>query len=438
MRILTRYILRQHVAPFFFSLTALTLILLLDQVGRRFEKLVGKGLHWTVIGEVFLYSVPFIVAQTFPMAVLIAVLYTFNRLAGDNEITAMKANGIPLPRLLAPLVLVASILAAGMFWFNDTVLPESNHRLQVLLTSIGQKMPTFELREQTINEVLPNRLYLQVARIDRQRSELADVVIYDERLPNRSRTIYADSGHIASNPQQTDLYLTLREGVVQEQLADKPESFQRIHFGRLIMRVQGVTNQLERADLGGFRGDREMTIAQMEEQVREAEGRVEAARKESRGYAVALTRLFQEGTLDLSKTSFDTVLTEAAARSALRQSAPWEAVNRFESHALQVRSGMRRANEHAVEIHKKYTIPAACIVFVLIGAPIAIRYPLGGVALVVAASFVVFCTYYVSLVGGEELADNLILSPFWAMWAPNVLFGAVGVVLVWRALQVGR
>ena len=442
MRILTRYVLRLHLAPFFFSLAALTMVLLLDQVGRQFEKLVGKGLHWTVIGEVFLYSVPFILAQTFPMAVLIAVLYSFNRLAGDNEITAMKASGIPLTRLLAPLVLVAALAAAGMFWFNDTVLPESNHRLQVLRSSIAQKMPTFELREQTINEVLSNRLYLQAARIDRGRSALEDVVIYDERLPSRSRTIYADSGGIAFNDTQTDLYLTLHGGVMQEQVHDKPGSFGRLFFDRLVMRVQGVSNELERSDLGGFRGDREMSVEQLEERVDASRDRARGVEEESRIYARSLARLYAEGDLDVEATEVadsDSVdVREGAIRMAVRRSAPWEVSSQFNSYRMQVQSARSQASRFAVEIHKKASIPAACIVFVLIGAPIALRWPLGGVALVVAVSFGVFVAYYVALVGGEELADSLILSPFWSMWAPNVLFGLIGAGFVWRARKAGR
>lgn len=475
MRILTRYLLRLHIGPFAFSLAALTVLLLLDQVSKKFEKLVGKGLHWSIISEVFVYSIPFILAQTLPMAVLIAVLYTFNRLAADNEIAAIKAGGIPMPRLLVPLVVAAGLLAGGMVWFNNTVLPESNHRLAVLLTSIGQKMPTFELREQTVNEVLPSRLYLQVGRIDRQRSALEDVVMYDERLGNRSRTIYADSARMAYNEEQTDLYLTLHGGVIQEQKTETPEEFQRVHFSRLLMRVEGVTNELRRDELGGWRSDREMTVGEMRGKVATARERAAATRRESRGYAVALTRRYLEGPGEALEAAAPVEngrpprgvparrrpeagapgragtepgpgargkkaaeAADAAVRAAARDSRPRDAAGRFRDYAQQVTSARSQANQFSVEIQKKYAIPAACVVFVLIGAPVAMRYPIGGVALVVAVSFVVFCGYYVALVGGEELADRLILSPFWAMWAPNVLFGAAGLALVWRARRAGR
>jgi lipopolysaccharide export system permease protein len=506
MHTLTRYLLRLHVAPFFFALTGLTLLLLLDQVSKRFGQLVGKGLHWTIIGEVFLYSIPFIVAQTFPMAVLVAVLYVFNLLAGDSEITAIKASGIPVSRLVVPLLVVATALAAGMTLFNNTVLPESNHRLQMLLTSIGQKKPTFQLREQAINEVLPTKLYVQVVRIDRMNSELEDVVIYDRRAPGRLRTIYAEGAGMAYGPAQTDLYLTLSDGTVHELLNDRPNTFQQTRFDRLIMRVEDITNQLER-DTIGWRSDREMTIGQMEAEV--AKGEVEAAnaKNESLFYALAITQLLTGGrieeevgpadeaaegptrdsdTLDSSRNGplvvakgrrdpparetqpadssielavelADSITgqeggggaqpSETARLDSLRAEAQrvaslfrlaGDAANQFNGYDAHITNGQRSVNKFGVEIHKKYTIPAACIVFVLIGAPIAVRYPRGGVALVVAVSLLVFSTFYVGLVGGEELADHRILSPFWAMWSPNILFGVLGTVLLWLSRRAGR
>lgn len=441
MRTLSRYLLRLHVGPFIYALTGLTLLLLLDQVAKKFGGLVGKGLHWSVISEVFLLSIPFILAQTFPMAVLIAVLYVFNRLAGDFELTAMKASGIPLVRLLIPLLLAASVLAAGMTWFNDRVLPESNHKLQELLTSIHQKKPTFTMREQSVNEVLPRQLYVQVDHIDRARSTLENLVIYDSREPMRWRTIYADSAQMAYGPAQTDLYLTLHEGELLEQMIDKPESLQRTEFGQLSMRVEGVTNELRRDSLS-WRSDREMNIAQMSERVRQGKEMVAQARAESRAYSVALTERLVYG--DVPEDGFVTArnaadsMVAAAHRPVRRHQTPRDAKNQLESYEIRVAEGQGRANQFGVEIHKKYTIPAACIVFVLIGAPIAMRFPEAGMALVVGVSLAFFAAYYVALVGGEELADARILSPFWAMWAPNVLFGVAGVFGVWWATRAGR
>jgi lipopolysaccharide export system permease protein len=92
-------------------------------------------------------------------------------------------------------------------------------------------------------------------------------------------------------------------------------------------------------------------------------------------------------------------------------------------------------NGYDIEIHKKFALAVACIVFVLLGAPVALRFPRGGVGLVIGISLFVFALYYCFLIAGEELATRGYLPPWLSMWAANVLFGAVGVVL---AARMGR
>jgi lipopolysaccharide export system permease protein len=94
-------------------------------------------------------------------------------------------------------------------------------------------------------------------------------------------------------------------------------------------------------------------------------------------------------------------------------------------------------NRYDVEIQKKFALSAACVVFVLIGAPIALRFPRGGVGLVIGVSLGVFAIYYVGLIAGESLADRAFLTPFWAMWAANVILTAVGLVLLVRMGREG-
>jgi lipopolysaccharide export system permease protein len=92
----------------------------------------------------------------------------------------------------------------------------------------------------------------------------------------------------------------------------------------------------------------------------------------------------------------------------------------------------RSRNRYEIEIHKKFSLAAACIIFVLVGAPIAVRFPRGGVGLVIGVSLLVFALYYVGLIGGESLANEGIVPPFWAMWGTNVILTAVGLVMLVR------
>src|SRR5216110_1929753 len=130
VRILSRYILRQHIPPLGYALAALTFAMLVNQIAKQFGNFVGKGLPWGVIFEVFALSIPFIVAMTLPMAVLLAVLYAFSHLAADNEITAMRASGISVYQILTPVLAWGGIMAAINFAFVDQVLPRTNAQLR--------------------------------------------------------------------------------------------------------------------------------------------------------------------------------------------------------------------------------------------------------------------------------------------------------------------
>lgn len=438
MRILTRYVLSQLVAPFLFAATALTALMLLDQVAKRFGQLVGKGLGWQIVAEVFLYSIPFILAVIVPMAVLVSVLFAFNRLAGDNEISAMKASGISLARITLPVVVLGALVAFGMVRFNDTILPDTNHRLSLLLQSIARKSPTFLLREREVNEVASRKLFLLAQKKEAGRDLLIDVTIWDARDPGSRRTIYADSAAMRRHATETgeDLYLTLYDGVLHEASAGSPEQFQRTWFERDYLRVPGVTNALDRAGKGA-RGDRELSIDSLWSRVARHDSLAARAARVSRGAALGWTAGMLGGLVDDSFPPDSTDGVVDGWNQGRRLGTPQAATTTFRTQETTRGIERQAAKRYEVEAWKKYSIPAACIVFVLIGAPIAVRYRRAGVALVVGVSLVVFCAYYVALIGGENMADREIVSPFLAMWSPNVLFLLIGIAAFVQARRAG-
>ncbi len=281
VRILSRYILRQHLPPLGYALAALTFAMLVNQIAKQFGNFVGKGLPWTAIFEVFALSIPFIVAMTLPMAVLVAVLYTFSHLAADNEVTAMKASGISVRRLLAPVIGGATVVALISLLWNDQILPRSNHQLRTLLVDIQRKKPTFQLKEQVINEVVAGQFFLRAARIDPAANTLNDVTIYDLGDPERRRIILADSGRMAYTPGGTDLYLTLRDGEVHEVKRADAEHFNRTFYAVNRIKVAGVSNTFEQTQNDEYRGDREMTICAMQEVVARARQDMDRVRRET-------------------------------------------------------------------------------------------------------------------------------------------------------------
>lgn len=465
VRILSRYILSQHLPPLGFALAALTCAMLVNQVAKQFGNLVGKGLPWGVILEVFLLTIPFIVAMTLPMAVLVAVLYAFSHLAADNEVTAMKASGVSVGRLLAPVLGGATLVGVIALLWNDQLLPRSNHRLRTLLVDIQRKKPTFQLKEQVINEIMPGQFFLRAARIDPATNKLKDVTIYDLEDAERRRIITADSGRMAYTPGGTDLYLTLLDGEIQEVKRAEPGQFNRTFYRTNRIKVAGIGNTLERTESDTYRGDREMTICAMAQVVSGAAEDAQRARREARETIVGdLRRLIRlapyvppvAAAVDPTQIDPDPAPVTGGAPASLycrffgllgKWLTPAEAqaaqgpqvVTPGATIAVdqRVRASRQRAAIYEVEIQKKLAISAACVIFALLGVPVAIRFPRGGVGLVIGTSLAVFSVYYVGLIGGEELGDRLVVSPFLAMWTPNLIFMAVGLGLLWQVRREG-
>jgi lipopolysaccharide export system permease protein len=462
VRLLNRYLLRQLAAPFIFALAALTSLMLLSQIAKKFGALVGKGLPWTVIGEVFALSLPFIVAMTLPMAVLLAVLYSFSHLAADNEITAMRASGISGYQILKPVLIWGVCMAAVNFTFVDQLLPRSNARLRALLIDIGRKKPTFELREQVINEVPPSQYFLRASRIDAATGKLRGVTIYDVGGEASRRIIYADSGAMAYAEGQTDLSLRLYDGSIHQYRPSEPTRFQLTYFSVNDIRVKNVYDQLQRNTSESIRGDREMSTCEMLEVIHDARDQQELARKERAELVendlrtlLALPPTLPEPspTQNTRKRGYcgwvQTIQTLVFPRTAEAQSSAQPLVSKLPqapraqqaprarvrlsswsevaTAADRVREADRRADRYAVEVHKKWAISLACVSFVIIGIVMALRFPRAGIGLVIGGGLAVFSIHYVGLTAGESLADRGHLSPWLAMWTPNILLTILGV-----------
>lgn len=515
MKIIHRYVLREHVGPLVFAMSALTSLLLLNYIAKQIGQLVGKGLSAGVIGQFFLLSIPFTVAMTMPMSVLVATLYAFSRLASENEITALKANGVSLSRLLIPVLLAASVISAGMIAFNDLVLPASNHRLRTLQGDIARKKPTFGLREQIINQIADRQVYLKAMHLTTD-NRMSDVTIYDLTDVMQRRTIYADSGELAFAENGNDLVLTLYHGATITVPRAEPQRLERLRFDRNHVLVEGVANQLEVTRSDSYKSDREMSVCELQNEVSRYEREYVGARSDleaalrsvvaealtgvpanppeissmtllnvspgapaprspnpslgraycdalawlrrQRARATALVPVLYAATppgqggapppvpatvpaqgvapspVDSFRLPPDGVI-EAVRPVVLGRQAPVLLGTTLENARGRMRDNLRFVNQAAVELHKKFAISVACTIFVLVGAPVALRFPRGGVGLVIGVSLAIFGLYYVGLIAGEALADRDVLTPFQAMWAANILLAAVGTLLL---LRMGR
>ena len=447
-RTLSTYALREHFGPFAFALTVFTFIMLMNQVARQFQNLAGKGLGAEVIVEVFILSIPLSVAITIPMAVLVATMAAFGRLAGDNEITAIQANGVGFHQLLTPTVGAAIALTLITFWFNDNVLPESNHRLSQLMMEIQRAKPTVVLQEKRIVDptglgeyrILPDR-------IDRTTNMMYGVRIFDTTDLQVQRTILADSGRMDYTANGEDAVMTLWHGTVHNRNVATIGEYERLGFAEQRLVLRGVGTKIERAaELAGMRSDREMNLATLMQNVRAEEQKIGAARRELKRAAgrhvaglfddsLALAAIDSSAAVERTDSlapaivqsrdmGFDRALDEQRYRVSMV-----ERINDGIDYAA------RQRNKFLVEYHKKYAIPVACFVFVLIGAPMGVRARRGGLGFAMGMSTLVFVFYYLALTGGENLADRRLLPPWLGMWISNIVFFAFGLWLLRRTAR---
>ena len=492
MKILHRYVLKEHVGPLTFALTALTSILLLQYIGKHFGELVGKGLPTLIIAEFFGLSVPLTVALTLPMAVLVSTLYAFSRLAAENEITALKASGVSLVSVLKPVLWAALGVTVVMVGFNDQILPRSNHRLAVLQRDIAQKKPTFGLREQVINEVSPGKFYLRAGHLDEATNLMREVTIYDMADPTRRRTIFADSGNMGMSKNLSDLELTLYNGNMQDVPTANPDELQRLYFDVDLIRVRGVGNQFQKTTADSYKSDREMTVCEMQAAQDKARREHDKARKEflirkaslgkskamlskpvlaakvdppwdiglGRAYCqlfalIAPKKAQAQGTSSTPRGRLPVVASSTprpspitaqeakndslALKAVAAAAPPPSSATLAQLEALRIRldDSSQLMNSYGVEIHKKFALAVACFVFVLLGAPIALRFPRGGVGLTIGVSLFVFALYYVCLIAGESIAKRGLMPAVVSMWMANVIFALIALWLLAKMGQEG-
>ena len=367
MKTLSRYILREHVSPFFSSLTLIVFLFVLNFAFQMLGKILGKGIELRVILEFFLYNIAWILAMAVPMAALIATLMAFGRLAGDHEITALKAGGVGLPRLIRPVLIAGAVLMAALIAYNNWVLPEFNYRSSLLRRSIMRKQPTMQMEESLFLFDVPDYV-IHSRHVNHETRRMSGVTIFDESDNKMQTTILADSADLLFEESQARFNLHLYEGQIHRNTWNDADSYSMIDFESCDLYIEARGMVLQR-QTSKYRGDREQTVAQMMDRIGEWE-----------------------------------------RRDPVRNS--------------------RRIRSYWVEIHKKFSLPVAILVFILIGAPLGIKSGSGGIGMSGGLSVVFFLVYWIFLIGGEDLADRGFLPPWVAMWAPNVLLGFAGFYLM--------
>jgi len=454
MRILERYVLREHLFPFVIGFSVVVFLLTLDFLFDLVDLAIGKGIPAGIVLELFALSMGWMLALAVPCAVLIATLATFGRLAQDNEIAAMRANGINLLRMFGAPPLAGSMLAVGLLLFNNHVLPETNHPLANLMVDVSRKRPTAQISEGVFIDGFEG-YNIFIEKVNNRTNEIRGVKIYQLNSSARPTTILADWGVFHSSRDGRLVTLELHDGEIHEMPPnDQERIYRRLMFKTHIINIRNAGADLERSD-SSARGDREMSLGMMQGQIHNLmkELATSTAARDSlihqAGYKnyndflkAAVPHQPPRGVLSFFRNVIRAVSPVRPPEALHAGRSPKLFINPVTMDMIQMRQVEvnaldRRINSLDVEIQKKFSIPAACIVFVLVGAPLGIRARKSGIG-VAFISILFFVFYYLCLAGGEELADRRFLDPAVAMWTPNIVIGLIGLFLTLQAAEIIR
>lgn len=440
MHLLDRHLLRSAVGPFFFGLFTVTFLLMIDSLFRYVDMFVSKGVPFTIATKVLFLSLGFTLALSVPMSVLIAVLMSVGQLAGDNEITGMKASGVSLWAVLRPLLLGAFGICCALAAFNHYIYPESNHTLVNLLYDIKRSRPMLEIREQMFTD-LNEGMTIYVATKDDVTGKITDVSIIEKEEAGElsPRVTTAQWGRIVNEPGSDVMVLELYDGEIHEMPDPKePTKYQVIRFRRHDVRMEDMKRDIQDSKRKS-RGDREMNLVDLREAANDQLGRIEDARNHIANHNADVVQwqfrlLTKEHQKNMARREPSNPAERRTRLSATRRKLD-HAASQCRAQATVVDSNIRKANKYMVEFHKKLAIPVACMVFTLLGVPMAVSTSRSGKGVSVSLAMGVFLIYYICLMGGERLADRGLAPPALAIWSGNILLLAAGIPLFIRSVR---
>ncbi len=376
--------IREFLGPLFLGWGVLTFILLMDRLFLLIDLIINKGLKFTVVGEILLTTLPFVVASTVPMAVMLASVMVFGRLAQDNEFSAVKSSGANPFRLSLPLMILSIALAGFMIFFNDRIMPESNHKVRNLMQDISSKRPTVRILEGVFMSDFEGYTIF-IGNKDERRSKIYNVTVFEKQGRVVPAIITAAEGSLTTTPDERYLIMELLRGEIHESVGS---NYRKLNFDKHIINIP-LNTQLIRQERE-YRSDREMDLKRLRKKIQPLNREIAAAR-------TTITKLTQ-AKLD-----------------------PQVLKIKIKEEQLRLEYKKKEKNRYLVEVNKKFSLPVGCLVFFFFGAPFGLLLRRGGFGAGFLSSLVVFALYYMLLLGGEGLADSGKLGAFWAMWLPNFI-----------------
>jgi lipopolysaccharide export system permease protein len=388
------------------------------------DRLVGKGLDSWLLIKLVVFNLSWMLVLVVPMATLVATLMAFGNFSQNNEITILKSSGVSLYKMMAAPFFASIVLAFLLFLFNDQVLPDANHQARLLMQDISQQKPTLSLEPGFFSQEVPKYAIL-VRAINSNTNELSGVTIYDYTTPAKINVVTANTGKIYFTADQKNLVMDLWRGEIHEADIKETSLYRKLIYDKHRIVMDGSQFSFQQSQ-GGIRGERELGVDTMSAIV----GNFRAEREQHLKFLKAETNKFffaDSSFISVFRNQavvVDDKLVLARVLDKIRT-----AKNNITSKSRSVEFSDREIEKYEVEIYKKYAIPVACIVFILIGAPLGVMVRKGGFGVAASISLFFFLIYWAFLIGGEKLAERGFFSPFIGMWAANFVLGFLGIIL---------
>lgn len=437
MNTLNKYLFKQSLVPFLLSVAVITTVLFLQFLIRAVDRFLGKGLDVITIFEYLFLNMAWIIALSVPMSLLISSVMTFGRMSQQNEITALKSAGVNLLNIIKPSLWFGLFVAILLCIFNNFVLPEMNYNARLLAKDIYQKKPELTIEPGYFVDMIPQYTII-VKELDGK--DFKDVRIFSKNDSSEQTTIYANSGKLNSNGNI--ITIDLKSGEIHEIDLTDYDYYRKIKFDthQIVISLDDLLlNRTSEAN----RTDREMKVPQMIREIQKNKVFVEAINNRISDIKSNLDIKVNSNDLNsiVSEIEKLKLIKSKEISKNFQESIEGMQINeeiislnntsrQLQNEFVLIDNYKKTNNKFRVEIHKKFTLAVACILFTLVGAPLGILVKRGGITIASALSITFFLIYYILLIWGEQLADRNLLNPGIGSWLPNIILFISGIIIL--------
>lgn len=454
MKKLDLFILKSFLGPFIMTFLIVLFVLMMQFLWLYIDELVGKGLSLGVIFEFLGWGSATLFPLALPLATLLASIMTMGSFGENNELLAMKAAGIPLLRILSPLMILSVLISVAAFFASNNLIPVAYENIYTLRDDIGKTKEEIKIPTGIFYNGIDGYT-LRVVERD-ENDVMHNVMVYDHSKGqgNISLTV-ADSGIIKMSSDKSSLTFTLYNGTNYEETntrtkRDSTYSLQKVNFTmqEIVIPLSNYAfqksesskygNEVMTKGLAQLRIDRDSLEVRHEKSLDNLVRR--ASHPDNLNHTVQIIKLKTEPGVMKGSMNIDSLLCWKGAEE--EQEAYSKAISQLDMQIANVQYFPTELNQIAYplrrtiqESFRKFTLSIACIIFFFIGAPLGAIIRKGGLGTPVIVSMFFFVIYWVVDISGKKLANDGAISPFLGAFISTFVLFPMGVFLTWKSTK---